>query len=133
MVSRRSAIPIVSLRIMNIIPPGGYARLPHPTPGTRKDLPFVLYPYVDLRDTVRACRLALEADTRGHEAMFIAAQDIRFDCPTEELLRRLAPADFEIRSPLPDKTSVVSIQKAQDLINYEPQYSWQTESRAKSQ
>jgi hypothetical protein len=39
----------------------------------------------------RSCRLALEADMTGHEAIFIAAADIRFDAPTEDLLRECAP------------------------------------------
>ena len=125
--SRRSGLPTVSLRFMNIIQPDGYGSLPWPTPRTRGEVPFVVWPYVDLRDSARACRLALEADTEGHEALFIAAKEIRFDCPTEELLQALAPPHVEIRSPLEGRASVISIRKAKETIGYEPEYSWQAE------
>lgn len=125
-VSRRTALSAVSLRFMNIIQPDGYGALPRPTPKTRQEIPFVLWPYVDARDAARACRLALEAHTAGHEALFIAANDIRFDCPTRALLRDLAPPHLEIRGPLEDRASVISIQKAKALIGYEPEYTWQT-------
>lgn len=127
-VSRRHSIPTVSLRFMNIVQPDSYGMLPHPTPKTTQEIQFVMWAYVDARDAARACRLALEADTVGHEALFIAANDIRFDCPTQTLLRELAPPDIEIRTPLADKASVIGIENAKTLIGYEPQYTWQTES-----
>jgi nucleoside-diphosphate-sugar epimerase len=124
MASRRSAMPSVSLRFMNVIQPEGYASLPRPAPQSRGELPFVMWAYVDARDAAHSCRLALEADTSGHEAMFIAAEDIRFDCTTPELIQKLAP-DVAIRGALEGKASVISIQKARDLIGYNPQYSCQ--------
>lgn len=123
--SRRTGLPIVSLRFMNVIWPEHVGTLPRPAPRTPKDIPFVVWAYVDARDAARACRLALEADTAGHEAMFIAAEDIRFDRPTRDLLRDLAPSSVEIRGPLEDKASVISVQKARKLIGYEPQHTWQ--------
>jgi len=126
-VSRRTGLPIVSLRFMNIIWPENAGTLPRPVPKTAKEVPFVVWAYVDARDAARACLLALEADTAGHEAAFIAAHDIRFDCPTRDLLRDLAPAPVEIRGPLEDRASVISVRKAKNLIGYEPQYSWQKE------
>jgi len=84
----------------------------------------VMWPYVDVRDAASACRLALEAETTGHEALYIAAKDIRFDVPTESLLRELAPR-VQIRRKLEGKASVISIEKARQLIGFEPQFSWQ--------
>ncbi len=127
-VSRRTGLPIVSLRFMNIIWPENIGALPRPAPQTPRETPFVYWAYVDARDAARACILALEADTTGHEALFIAAEDIRFDRPTRDLLRDLAPG-VEIRGPLKDRASVISIQKAKRLIGYEPQHSWQTKKR----
>src|SRR5262249_44381785 len=98
--SRNTGIATVSLRIMNVIGPAGYDTFPWPTPTARAPVRFVMWPYVDARDVARACRLALEASTRGHEAFYIGARDTRFDCPTEALLRELAPRSIEIRSPL---------------------------------
>lgn len=122
-VSRRTGMPTVSLRIMNVIQEDGYFALPWPIPTREQPVRFVLWPYVDVRDVAVACRQAFEAQTTGHEALFIAAEDIRFDASTESLLREFAP-QVEIRRPLSGTASVISIDKARDLIGYEPQYSW---------
>jgi nucleoside-diphosphate-sugar epimerase len=123
-VSRRTELPIVSLRIMNVIQPGGYAAFPWPQPTRECGLRFVMWPYVDAHDAARSCRLALEANTTGHEAMFIAAADNRFDADTRKLLGELAP-QVEIRGPLAGRSSVISIEKAKRLIGYEPEHGWQ--------
>jgi len=127
MASRRSGMPSVSLRFMNVIHPESYDALPIPVSQSREELPFVMWAYVDARDAARSCRLALEAEISGHEAMFIAAEDIRFDCQTRDLMQNLAPG-VKIRGTLEGKASVISIQKAGALIGYDPQYSWQTET-----
>jgi len=127
-VSRRCGLPSVSLRIMNVIQQDGYFALPWPVPTSAAPVRFVLWPYVDVRDAARSCRLALEASTTGHEALFIAAGDNRFDIPTETLIRRFAP-QAELRGSLPGTTSVISIDRARRLIGFEPEFSWRTESR----
>ena len=121
--SRRSGVIAASLRIMNVIQTDGYHALPWPAPSPDAGVRFVMWPYVDVRDAARACCLALRADVRGHQAMYIAAADTRFDAPTEPLLRRLAPT-VEIRGALPDRASVISIEKARSLIKYESKHDW---------
>lgn len=122
--SRRTGISTVSLRLMNIIQVDGYFALPWPRPTRDRGIRFVLWPYVDMRDAARSCRLALEAPTTGHEALFIAAAETRFDAPTVELLKELAPATVKVTSPLPECTSVISIEKARQLIGYVPEHHW---------
>lgn len=124
-VSRRSGMPSISLRIMNVIWPDGPTTLPAAPPTCDSPVRFVMWPYVDGRDAARSCRLALEAATPGHEALFIAAADIRFDRPTRALLQEFAPPSLEIRGPLESRASVISTQRAKELIGYEPQHSWQ--------
>jgi len=125
--SRRTGLVSVSLRIMNIIQPDGYDALPWPIPTAENGVRFVMWPYVDVRDAARACRLALEADSAGHETFYIAAADIRFDHSTRSLLQQFAP-QAEIRGPLQGNASVISIEKAQRLLGYQPQFTWQTQS-----
>lgn len=50
-----------------------------------------LWTYIDARDAATACRLALEADFRGHEAFNICAPTTFMDTPTDELVRRYLP------------------------------------------
>lgn len=120
--SRRTGMATVSLRIMNVIHPDGYGALPWPAPTRDAPVRFVMWPYVDARDVARACRLALEADTAGHEPFYLAARDIRFDRPTTELLRELAPPSLEIREPLEGQASVICTRKAQELLGWEPEF-----------
>lgn len=126
-VSRRSGMTAVSLRIMNVVHlaegrPAAPVPWPRPTP--ERNVPFGMWPYVDARDAAHACCLALTATTRGHDAVFIAAADTRFDAPTEELLKELAPAHVEVRSPLPGNATVIDLGKAKRLIGFEPRYRW---------
>ena len=130
-VSRRSGIPSISLRIMNVIQTDGYFGLPWPTPTTEQAIRFVLWPYVDVRDAARSCRLALEAQTTGHEALFIAAKDIRFEATTQSLLNQFAP-HVKLRETIQGSDSVISIEKAKRLIGYVPQHSWRMYRAAKN-
>ena len=127
--SRRTGMSTISLRLMNIVSAEGYFALPWPRPTRERGLRFVMWPYVDIRDAARACRLALEADTPGHEACYIAARDTRFDAPTLELLRKLAPATLKITGPLPESASVVSIDKAARLLGFEPEHHWRMHAK----
>ena len=123
--SRRTGIPTVSLRITNIIQPEKFAELPWPAPTRSDPVRFTLWPYVALEDAATACRLAIETETKGHEAFFIAARDNRFDCPMRDLLSEFAP-QVEIRGELAGTASVLSIEKARRILGYEPQHDWTT-------
>jgi nucleoside-diphosphate-sugar epimerase len=123
-VSRRTGMSTMSLRFMNIIAPDGYFAMPWPRPTREQGLRFVMWPYVDLRDAARACRLAVEAETTDHEACFIAARDTRFDVPTLDLLQEFAPAELKITQPMPDTTSVISTAKARRILAFEPEHEW---------
>lgn len=125
-VSRRTGMPSVSLRIMNVIQLGGYDAFPWPAPTREKGVRFVMWPYVDVRDAARACRLALEAETQEHEAMYIAAADTRFAEPTLRLLQNLAP-QVTVRGALDGCASVISTKKAERLISYRPEHGWRAE------
>lgn len=121
--SRRTGIPAVSLRIMNVVQKDGYFAFPWPRPTGLLATRFVMWPYVDVRDAATACRQAMEAPVKGHEACFIAAEDIRFDAPTAALLQEFAP-DVEVRKPLSGSASVISIEKAKRLLGFKPKFSW---------
>ena len=129
--SRRTGINTVSLRLMNIIQMEGYFALPWPQPTRERGIRFVMWPYVDIRDAGRSCRLALEASTTGHEAFFIAARDTRFDAPTMELLREVAPATIRVTGPLAENASVISIEKAHQMLGYEPEHHWRMYASSK--
>ncbi len=125
---RRAGISAVSLRIMNVIQTDGYAALPWSPPRPDAGVRFVMWPYVDVRDAARACCQALTAEVTGHEAVYIAAADTRFAADTEELLRQCA-SQVELRRPLPGRSSVISLDKAHELLGYAPLFDWQSVRR----
>ncbi len=122
--NRWSGIPFVHLRISNIMEPHDYARFP-----TWQNDPFVrkwnLWGYVDARDVAQACRLGLEAHTTGAEAFITAAADTCMNAPNHELMAEVFPG-VPLRPDVGDHDTLLSIDKARNVLGYEPQYSWRT-------
>lgn len=111
---------IATMRFHMLVAPQVYRRFPIRNPeGMRKDL----WGYSDLGDAARACRLALEAEWKGHEVFFITADDTSQEVPSEELARTYYP-DVEIRKPLEGYASLFDNSKAKRLLGWEPSFSW---------
>jgi nucleoside-diphosphate-sugar epimerase len=83
----------------------------------------LLWSYVDVRDAASACRLGIEVDGLGFEVFNITGSDILNDTPTEELIRAHCP-DTELRAPIPGTATAFSIEKARQLLGYEPVFGW---------
>jgi nucleoside-diphosphate-sugar epimerase len=90
----------------------------NPSSGSR-----TLWSYVDIRDAAVATRLALEVDGLAFEVFNVAAADTLSDVPTETLLREHA-SSVEVRQPIPGHGSAYSIEKARQVLGYEPAHSW---------
>jgi UDP-glucose 4-epimerase len=121
---RRSDITAVSIRPswvqwegnyeMNI---GPWMREPAPSEG--------FWAYIDVYDLADAIRLAAEADTPGHEVVYIASPDIASHESLEELVRRFhGDAAPEIRPSEEERPNGITIAKARRLLGYDPQRSW---------
>lgn len=113
---------IISLRFSNVYSDEDYRRLPEiqASPGSRK---ANLWGYVDAADAGEACRLAVEATTRGHEKMIIAAADTIMDVPSAQLQQKYLP-DVRLTGPLADFSSLLSSARAAAVIGYTPKVSW---------
>ncbi len=120
--ARWSGIPFVSLRYSNVMEPHDYARFEswQVDPLLRR---WNLWGYVDSRDVAQATRLALEADTTGHEAFLVAAADTCMRTPSTDLMAQVYP-DVELRGPVDGNQTLLSIDKARAMLGYEPEYSW---------
>jgi nucleoside-diphosphate-sugar epimerase len=119
--SRRTGIPYIGLRFSNIMEPDDYERFPGywADPQVRR---WNLWGYVDARDVAQSCRLALEGDVAGAEALIVAAADTVMDRPSAELMREVFP-DVELRD-VDEFGTLMSIEKARRLLGYEPAFSW---------
>ena len=123
---RYPEMPIVSLRINNVITPETYtwlaerrANYPHGGSGN-------FWSYIDVRDVATAFRCALDANTLGHEVFLIAAADTCLDVPLRNALQdhygndaltRLADGHGEYQS-------VFDCRKAEQLLGWKAAHSW---------
>jgi nucleoside-diphosphate-sugar epimerase len=120
--ARRSAIAFVGLRISNIMEPDDYAAFPsyHGDPQLRR---WNLWGYVDARDVAQAARRALTADVDGAPICIIAAADTVMPQPSAELMAAVFP-DVPLRRSVEGRETLLSIDRARDLLGYEPAHRW---------
>ena len=120
--NRRFGMPFAGLRISNIMEPDEYAKFPTfwDDPALRK---WNLWGYVDARDVAQAVRLALELEVPGSEQYIIAAADTVMDRSSKGLMDEVYPT-VEIRKNLAEFETLLSIDKAREVLGYEPDHTW---------
>lgn len=123
--ARWSGIPMVALRLSNVYEVDEYDQLPGLWDDVRaRD--FNVWGYIDVRDAALSCRLALEANVEGTESVIIAAADTMMSRPTAELLAERFP-DVPVRKDLGEFETLLSIDRARELIGFDPEHSWRDE------
>jgi nucleoside-diphosphate-sugar epimerase len=117
-----SGIPFVGLRFSNILGPEEYKVFPEywKDPHLRK---WNLWGYIDERDAAMACRLALTAEVQGSSAYIIAAADTVMDRPSADLLREVYP-DTPLNRDVGEHETLLAIDRARDVLGFNPQHSW---------
>ncbi|MDX1993727.1 MAG: NAD(P)-dependent oxidoreductase [bacterium] len=120
--SRWSGIPFVGLRISNIMEPPDYARFAswQDDATLRK---WNLWGYVDARDVAQACRLGLTAPVEGADHFIIAAADTCMSRPNADLMAEVFP-NVPLREGTGDHDTLLSIDRARQILGYAPQHSW---------
>jgi len=120
-----SGLPFIALRLSNIHAVPDYAKVPGywADPRSRR---WNACGYIDERDVALACRLALTADVAGAVALIIAAADTIMDRPSADLLAEVYP-QTEVRKQLSTYETLLSIDKAREVLGFEPQHSWRDE------
>ena len=82
-----------------------------------------LFSYLHLADAATIARRAVEADVDEFETFWAVAADTSVDGPTAALVERYYP-DAAVRRPLEERESLVSIRKARERLDWEPEHSW---------
>ncbi|MCZ7648165.1 MAG: NAD(P)-dependent oxidoreductase [Planctomycetota bacterium] len=82
-----------------------------------------LWAYSDIRDVVRANRLALEAGWKGHEVFYITNDDSSQTVPSAELAQRCFPG-VPLKKPLDGFASFFDNSKAKRLLKWKPEHTW---------
>jgi nucleoside-diphosphate-sugar epimerase len=88
------------------------------------DRHFNLWTYIDARDAAQAIRLSLEAKLTGSHVFGIANTNSVMSQSNDKLLDEVFPGTKRKR-PLKPNESLISIEKAQRVLGYKPQYDWQ--------
>ena len=90
-----------------------------------------LWTYIDARDGAQAIRLALQAKLAGAHIFGIANADSVMSRGNDALLDEVYPKTKRKRAIKPTE-SLISIEKAQKVLGYKPQYSWRKAAKPKA-
>lgn len=89
-------------------------------PATGRD---VMFAYLDIDDGASIARQCIEAEFTGHEVFWAVAADTTVEAPTSEVIAEYFP-DVEIREEISGTETMFSLEKAKDLLGWEPKRSW---------
>lgn len=121
MFHRRDGTQILSFRIGNVLCPEDHepvkARFDHPEDRLR-----ILWSYIDSRDLAIACRLGIERDGLGCEALIIAADDTSSNIPSRELVARFFPGVTEFKSELSGREALISNRRVKERLGWKQQF-----------
>lgn len=82
-----------------------------------------LLTYLYLEDAAGVARRAVEADTDGHERFWAVASDTTVAAPTADVIENHYP-DVDRCHEFEGRESLVSIEKAERLLDWKPEHSW---------
>jgi len=117
-------LQLTALRFTNVVAPDEYDTFARADdPAYRRSL---LYSYVDARDGAAAVAQSLAHPETGLRVLSIAAPDTGSAIPTAELVAGQFP-DVPVRRPLGEFETLVSIDRARELIGYAPEHLWRDE------
>jgi len=123
--ARRTGVPHVGLRISNIMEPHDYERFPQFWDDARLRR-WNLWGYVDARDVALACELGLTADITGSHICIIAAADTVMSRDSAKLMAEVYPS-VPLRRELQGRETLLAIDRAREVLGYEPRYAWSDE------
>jgi nucleoside-diphosphate-sugar epimerase len=120
--SRWTGIPIVGLRLSNVMVGEDYERFPSfwEDPHARK---WNLWGYVDESHVAQAVRVALEAEVAGADSFIIAAPDTVMRRPSRELMAEVFPG-VPVADGVSGTDTLLSIDKARRVLGYAPAFTW---------
>lgn len=124
---QRCDMTAVSLRFPWIHTPATFREriLPLHRTDPASDGPTNLWAYIDTRDAARVCWLAATQAIEGHQIIFAAARDTFMPEDTRALIERHYP-ETELRGDLPGRSGLIATGRAQSLLGFVPEYTWET-------
>lgn len=112
----------VGLRFSNVMDVADYAGF-EAFQGDASLRRWNLWGYIDGRDGAQAVRRALTAPVQGAEVCIVANADTVMRRSSADLLSEEFP-DVPVRGDLSEHQTLLSIDRARDLLGYAPEHSW---------
>ncbi|MFY8032676.1 MAG: NAD-dependent epimerase/dehydratase family protein [Devosia sp.] len=116
------SLKMVGLRFSNVMDVEDYKAFPSFDNDPRKRK-WNLWGYIDARDGAQAMRRGIEAEFKGFEAFIIANADTVMRRDNKSLVAEVFP-NVPIKGSLSPNGTLLSIDKAKRLLDYNPQHSW---------
>jgi len=118
---RRTGMQVISLRLGNVLCPEDHATIRgiFDKPEMRQR---ILWSYIDARDVAIACRMAIEKDGLGCEAVILAADDTSSNLPSRELIRKFLPGVRELKQNFTARESLISNRRIKELLGWQQAY-----------
>lgn len=115
-------LKVVGLRFSNVMDIEDYKAFPSfdADANLRK---WNLWGYIDARDGAQAVRRGVEAEFKGFEAFIIANADTVMSRSNASLMAEVFPK-VPIKGSLSPNGTLLSIDKAKRMLDYNPQHSW---------
>lgn len=123
--SQKTGMQIASLRFSGIYTEEHRGRLVERSKNPLIRGTGALWSYIDVRDAARACRLALEANFAGHQALNVCAPDTIINTPTTELAAKYLPQVQPVRKA-GGRWSGYDAAKAERLLGFRAAHLLQT-------
>jgi nucleoside-diphosphate-sugar epimerase len=115
-------LKMVGLRFSNVMYVEDYARFPAFDADARARK-WNLWGYIDARDGAQAVRRGIEAEFKGFEAFIIANADTVMKRSNSSLMAEVFP-NVPHKSALSTNGTLLAIDKARRMLDYNPQHSW---------
>jgi nucleoside-diphosphate-sugar epimerase len=127
-------IGTVAFRLMGVEyahrPVHKYGIRPEARPGHVGGPMGTTWQYVEARDIAQACDLYLQSPGFPQFEAFYLSTDTALAEETADAVRRLYPDIAHLADGLKGYEGIISIKKAQEMLGYQPKYSWRNQENA---
>lgn len=82
-----------------------------------------LFTYIQIDDAAEIAVKAVESDFSTHETFWAVAEDTTANVPTQDIVDNIYP-DVEIRKEFEGFEGLISIEKAKEILSWNPNCSW---------
>ena len=131
---RNPAMSLISFRFPLLANPGEIKQaLQKSAGGHIGNGELILWSYLDIRDAAIVIMQALQHQQSGHEILYVNAPNTYSDIPTIDLIKTHFPDVPYNPEKLQDFRSPIDCHRVQEVLNFQPRFTWQSVSGKESE